>query len=104
MQIIHKKQTYFEKKGGERIDKNGNKRFFGQAVEMCIRDRTICPKCGQSVTANSRQQEKTRTAPVVILQKYGRQWVERQFKAVCKWSAEGKEIQLFEQILSLIHI
>lgn len=32
MQIIHKKQTYFEKKGGERIDKNGNKRFSGQAV------------------------------------------------------------------------
>ena len=32
MQIIHKKQTYFEKKGGERIDKNGNKRFSSQAV------------------------------------------------------------------------
>ena len=32
MQIIHKKHTYFEKKGGERIDKNGNKRFSGQAV------------------------------------------------------------------------
>lgn len=65
-------------------------------------EKTICPKCGQSVTANSRQQEKTRTAPVVILQKYGRQWVERQFKAVCKWSAEGKEIQLFEQIRVII--
>ena len=50
-------------------------------------EKTTCPKCGRSVTANSRQREKTRTAPVVILQKYGRKWVERQFKAVCKWAA-----------------
>lgn len=65
-------------------------------------EKTTCPKCGQSVTANSRQYEKTRTAPVVILQKYGRQWVERQFKAVCKWAAGKKEIQMFEQIRAII--
>lgn len=65
-------------------------------------EKTTCPKCGRSVTANSRQREKTRTAPVVILQKYGRKWVERQFKAVCKWAAGEKEIQLFEQIRAII--
>ena len=65
-------------------------------------EKTTCPKCGRSVAANSRQREKTRTAPVVILQKYGRQWVERQFKAVCKWAAGEKEIQLFEQIRAII--
>ena len=32
MQIIHKKQTYLEKKIDEIIEKNGNKRFSGQAV------------------------------------------------------------------------
>ena len=62
----------------------------------------MCPKCGQSVTANSRQQEKTRKAPVIILQQYGQKWVERQFNAVCNWTREGKEIQLFEQCRAII--
>ncbi len=65
-------------------------------------EKTVCPKCGQPVTVNSRQQEKTRKAPVVILQQYGQKWVERQFSAVCKWTAEEKTIQLFEQCRAII--
>ena len=34
MQIIHKKQTYFEKKGGERIDKNGNRDSLVKQLEL----------------------------------------------------------------------
>lgn len=49
-------------------------------------EKTVCPKCGRPVTVNSRQQEKIRKAPVVILQQYGQEWVERQFNAVCKWT------------------
>lgn len=62
----------------------------------------MCPKCGRPVTVNSRQQEKIRKAPVVILQQYGQEWVERQFNAVCKWTAEEKDIQLYEQCRAII--
>ena len=62
----------------------------------------MCPKCGRPVTVNSRQQEKIRKAPVVILQQYGQEWVERQFNAVCKWTAGEKDIQLFEQCRAII--
>lgn len=65
-------------------------------------EKTICPKCGQQVTANSRQQERTRNAPVVILQTCGDNWIERQFKAVCRWSGDGKEITLLEQCRAII--
>lgn len=65
-------------------------------------EKTVCPKCGQPVTANSRRQEKTRKAPIVILQQYGEDWVERQFIAVCKWTAKKKDIQLFEQCRAII--
>lgn len=60
-------------------------------------EKTVCPKCGQPVTVNSHREEKTRTAPAVILQQYGGQWVERQFKASCRWSGDGKEVRLYEQ-------
>lgn len=65
-------------------------------------EKTVCPKCGRPVTVNSRQQEKIRKAPVVILQQYGQEWVERQFNAVCKWTAGEKDIQLFEQCRAII--
>lgn len=65
-------------------------------------EKTVCPKCGQPVTVNSRQQEKTRKAPVVILQQYSEKWVERQFNAVCKWTAGEKSIQLYEQCRAII--
>ena len=65
-------------------------------------EKTVCPKCGQPVTVNNRRQEKTRKAPVVILQQYGQEWVERQFNAVCKWTAGEKDIQLFEQCRVII--
>lgn len=65
-------------------------------------EKTICPKCGQEVTANSRQKEKIKHEPVVILQIMGQQWVERQFKAVCTWTAKGKELFLYEQCRAII--
>ena len=66
-------------------------------------EKTVCPKCGSPVTANCRQQERTRKEPVVILQKYGSGWIERQFRAICRWSyGEGKEIQLNEEIRAII--
>lgn len=64
--------------------------------------KTICPKCGRPVTANSRQKKRVKTEPVVLLQPYGKNWVERQFKAVCKWESGTKEIQLFEQLRAII--
>lgn len=63
---------------------------------------TVCPKCGAPVTANSRQRERIRKEPVVILQKYGKKWVERQFEAICTWSQEGKDIQLYEQCRAIM--
>ena len=63
-----------------------------------------CPKCNQVASANSRQKQKVEHAPVVILQKCNDKWVERQFKAVCRWSKEGKKIELFEQCRALIPI
>lgn len=65
-------------------------------------EKTTCPKCGRPVTANSRQQEKVRKAPVILLQQYGEKWVERQFKTICRWSAGKKEIQMFEEIRAII--
>ena len=65
-------------------------------------EKTTCPKCKAPVTTNSRQEEKTAKAPVTILQQYGKKWVERQFQAVCRWTAGKKEIELFEKIRAII--
>lgn len=65
-------------------------------------EKTVCPKCGRPVTANSRQQEKIKKAPVIILQQYGKDWVERQFRAVCRWTAGEKNIQLYEECRAII--
>ena len=65
--------------------------------------KTVCPKCGAAVTANCRQQERTRKEPIVILQQYGSGWIERQFRAICRWSyGEKKEIRLNEEIRAII--
>ena len=65
-------------------------------------EKTTCPKCKTPVTANSRQQEKIRKVPVTILQQYRRKWVEREFQAVCRWTAGKKEVKLFENIRAII--
>ena len=65
-------------------------------------EKTICPKCKAPVTTNSRQEEKTAKAMVTILQQYGKKWVERQFQAVCRWTAGKKDIELFEKIRAII--
>lgn len=61
-----------------------------------------CPKCNQVASVNNRQKQKVEHTPVVILQKCNDRWVERQFKAICRWSKEGKVIKLFEQCRALI--
>lgn len=66
------------------------------------KENVRCPKCNQAASANNRQKQKVEHAPVVILQKCNDRWVERQFKAVCRWSKEGKEIKLFEQCRAVI--
>lgn len=79
-------------------------------------EQTTCPKCGAPVTAYSRRQEKKATEPVIILQTYEekketcipgvtqseKKWIERQFKAVCSWTPEGKEIEMYEQRRAII--
>lgn len=65
-------------------------------------EKTICPKCKALVTTNSRQEEKTAKAMVTILQQYGKKWVERQFRAVCRWTAGEKEIKLSERIRAIM--
>lgn len=66
-------------------------------------EMTTCPKCGASVKAYSRKQERTARAPVILLQVCGEEWVERQFRAVCTWKAgETKEIQLYEEVRAII--
>lgn len=63
---------------------------------------TRCPKCGSLVQTNCRQQEKVRSEPVVLLQHYGEEWIERQFKAVCRWRPGEKKIYLYEQVRAII--
>ncbi|MEY8279248.1 PcfJ domain-containing protein [Blautia marasmi] len=66
-------------------------------------EMTVCPKCGASVKAYSRKQERTAKAPVILLQACGEEWVERQFRAVCTWKAgETKEVQLYEEARAII--
>lgn len=66
-------------------------------------EKTVCPKCGRPVTTNCRQRERIRKEPIVILQKYGSGWIERQFRAICRWSyGEKKEIQLNEEVRAII--
>ncbi len=65
-------------------------------------EETVCPRCGRPVTVNSRRKEKKGTEPVVILQQCDGKWVERQFKAVCRWSGNGKETRLYEQCRAVI--
>ena len=67
-------------------------------------EKTVCPKCGRPVTANCRQpRSRTQIEPIVILQKYGSGWIERQFRAICRWRyGEKKEIQLNEEIRAII--
>lgn len=65
-------------------------------------EQTHCPECGALVTANCRSTEKRDKKPVVILQQCGDEWVERQFTAICRWSKEGKELDLQENIRVLI--
>lgn len=65
-------------------------------------EKTVCPKCGQPVTVNRRRQEKEKKAPIVILQQYADRWVERQFRSVCRWTPDGKEIKLFEECRAVI--
>lgn len=66
-------------------------------------EKTACPKCRRPVTANSRQQVRIEREPVIILQQHGHEWVERQFRAVCRWEAgKKKEVQLFEQLRAII--
>lgn len=66
-------------------------------------EMTTCPKCGASVKAYSRKQERTAKAPVILLQACGEEWVERQFRAVCTWKAgETKEVQLYEEARAII--
>lgn len=66
------------------------------------REKTTCPKCGESVTVNSRQKEKTKETAVIILQGYGEKWLERQFRAECKWTEGRKEINMFEELRAII--
>lgn len=65
-------------------------------------EKTTCPKCGAQVTAYSRKTEKIEKAPIILLQAYGEEWVERQFKVVCRWAAGVKEIELYEEIRAVI--
>lgn len=66
-------------------------------------EMTVCPKCGAAVKAHSRKQEKTAKVPVVLLQAYGEEWAERQFRAVCTWKAgEKKKIELYEDVRAIV--
>nr|WP_288891096.1 PcfJ domain-containing protein [uncultured Blautia sp.] len=66
-------------------------------------EMTVCPKCGATVKAYSRKQERTAKAPVILLQAHGEEWVERQFRAVCTWKAgEKKAIELYEEVRAII--
>ncbi len=65
-------------------------------------EKTACPRCGHLVTVEKRGEVREAKAPAVILQRYGSKWVERQFKAVCKWTAAGKKVELFEQCRAII--
>jgi hypothetical protein len=66
-------------------------------------EQTVCPKCGQEVTVNSRTKQIQKREPVLVLQvmdKYN--WMERQLRTRCTWGADGKEIEIFEDIRAII--
>ena len=68
-------------------------------------EQTVCPKCGQEVTVNSRTKQIQKREPVLVLQimnKYN--WMERQLRTRCTWGADGKEIEIFEDIRAIIPI
>lgn len=65
-------------------------------------EKTICPKCGKTVTAKIWKAERIRKEPVILLQAFDKEWVERQFQAVCRWAAGTKEIELYEQCRAII--
>lgn len=68
-------------------------------------EQTVCPKCGQEVTVNSRTKQIQKREPVLVLQvmdKYN--WIERQLRTRCTWGADGKEIEIFEDIRAIIPI
>lgn len=66
-------------------------------------ERVLCPKCGAPVKAYSRKQERSARERVVLLQACGREWVERQFHAVCTWKeGERKQVELYEDMRAVI--
>lgn len=66
-------------------------------------EKTICPKCGQPVTAYLRKQEIQKKEPVVVLQIMGEyDWIERQLRAICTWTPGKKEIEILEDIRVII--
>lgn len=68
-------------------------------------EQTVCPKCGKEVTVNSRTKQIQKREPVLVLQvmdKYN--WMERQLRTRCTWGADGKEIEIFEDIRAIIPI
>lgn len=66
------------------------------------REKTSCPKCGRPVTANKGTEPKMKRKPMVILQKYGDKWVERQFWAYCWWEPGKKRIELCEELRAIM--
>ncbi len=66
------------------------------------RERTSCPKCGRPVIANKGTEPKMKRKPVVILQKYGDKWVERQFWAYCWWEPGKKRLELCEELRAIM--
>ena len=61
-----------------------------------------CPKCGAKVKTCSRRLNVAKREPVVILQTMGEEWIERQFRAECKWDTAGKEVCLYEECRAII--
>lgn len=69
-------------------------------------ERVQCPECGAEAKAEKKAGERSRHKHIVVLQIItegdGGRWAERQFRAECRWTAEGrKDIRLEETIRAI---
>lgn len=66
-------------------------------------EKIPCPKCGKLVKVEKKRKIITRKDAVVLLQIINNNtWVERQFKVVCTWQNNKKNLEMFEEIRALI--
>ena len=76
----------------------------GWTKEKWIHNQEMtCPGCGCAAIVKTRVQQIKEKERVTLLQRLGeKEWAERIFVAYCKWSKEGKHLDLFAETCAII--